>query len=90
MSESRRLKVRIEEVLLKYGITLPEAPLDAVAAGMKRMGNNAVAEEREACALMIGAWPTRDYGSFAERLCVQAACIDMAAAIRARGKVGIP
>lgn len=38
--------------------------------------------ERERCALLVGAWPTKDYGTFDERLKVQSALVDIAAAIR--------
>jgi hypothetical protein len=43
----------------------------------------AVAAERDRCALLVGAWPTKRYGTHEERLKVTAALIDMAAAIRA-------
>jgi hypothetical protein len=86
MSESRRRKVRIEEVLLKYGITLPEAPLDAVGSALKRMENKAVTAEREACADLAQefSWPG---GMNGMELLLRSS---IAKAIRARGKVSIP
>jgi hypothetical protein len=34
-------------------------------------------------AVLVGSWPTKGYGTFEERLKVQKACVDMAAAVRA-------
>lgn len=72
---------RIEIAREDYG--KPDALAKAVdRASRKSAIERAVAAERERCAILVGAWPTYNYGSFNERLKVQQATVDMAAAIR--------
>lgn len=61
-----------------------EKTIDTIAQALADREAAARADERQECATLVGSWPTINYGSFDERLKVQQACVDMAAAIRAR------